>query len=79
MATNWTQGDLVGFRIDLKHFWSGKTIGISSLDKNPFLHIPAEGFEPMMTSQSLSGGVTVTPRLVCHLNHSATEDWFKKF
>ena len=56
MATNRPQGDLVGWRIDLKHFWSGKTIGISSLDKkNPILPMPAVGFKPT-TFQSLNGG-----------------------
>ena len=36
MATNWPRGDLVGWRINQKHFWSGETIGISSLDKKPY-------------------------------------------
>ena len=35
MATNWPRGDLVGWRINTKHFRSGKTIGISSLDEKP--------------------------------------------
>ena len=54
MATNRPQGDLVGWRINVRHFWLGKTIEISSLDKKkPY---PTNvGFEPT-TSQSLSGG-----------------------
>ena len=55
MATNWPRGDLVGWRINMKHFRSGKTIGTSSLDENPNLLMLAVGFKPT-TSQSLSGG-----------------------
>ena len=36
MGTNLPQGDLVGWRIDWKHIQSGKTIGISSLDKKTY-------------------------------------------
>ena len=67
-------GALVGCGIDKEHFWSGKTIGISSLDKNPNLLMPAVGFEPT-TSNSLRG--SDSSRLVYHLYHSATENWRK--
>ena len=72
MVTNRPQGNLVGWRINKKHFRLGKNIEISSLDKYPILLMPAVGFEPT-TFQSLNG--SVTPRLARHLNHSATEDW----
>ena len=64
---------LLGGGKKMKHFWPGKSIGISFLDKkNPILLMPTVGFEPT-TSQSPSGGVT--PRLVHRHNHSATVDW----
>ena len=56
MATKRPQGDLVGWRINMKQFWLGKTIEISSMwIKNPILLMPAVGFE-ITTSQSLTGG-----------------------
>ena len=71
-ATNRPQGDLVGWSINMKHFRLGKTIEMSSLDKQkPILLMPVVGFEPT-TSMSLSGNVI--PRLTHHLDHSATED-----
>ena len=36
MATNRPEGDLVGGRINTKHFQIGKTIGISFLDKKTY-------------------------------------------
>ena len=47
------QGDLVGWRMNTKHFQLGKTIEISSMDKNPILLMPTEGFKPR-TPQSLA-------------------------
>ena len=35
MATDRLQGDLVGWRINMKQFWLGKTIEISFLDGKP--------------------------------------------
>ena len=36
MATNWPQGDLVGWEMEMKHFRIGKTIEISFLDEKPY-------------------------------------------
>ena len=47
MATICPRGDLVGWIINMKHFRSGKTVGISSLDEKANRLMPAEGFKPM--------------------------------
>ena len=72
MATSRPQGDLVGWRVNTKHFQLGKTIEISSLDKKkPIVLMPAVGFE-LTTSQSFSGDVTLW--LAHSFNQSAFED-----
>ena len=47
MATNWPQGDLVGWRINTKHFRQGKPLEFLPWMKNSNLHMPAVGSEPM--------------------------------
>ena len=80
MATNKPQGNLVGWRINMKHFQRGNPLKFLPWikKKNCSTHVgcAAVGFEPT-TSQSLSGGVT--PRLTHYLNHSATEHWYLTF
>ena len=56
MTTNRPRGDLDTWRIDKKHFRSGKPLEVFPWIKNPNLLMPAVGFEPT-TFQSLSGGV----------------------
>ena len=55
MATNRPQADHSGWRINMKHFWQGKTTEISSLDKKPTLLMPAVGFKPGTSCQC--GGI----------------------
>ena len=54
MATNRPQGDLLGWRINTKHFQFGIATDTSSLYKNPILLMQAVGFEPT-SSQPLIG------------------------
>ena len=50
MATNWPRGDLAGWRINTKHFRSGKPLEFLPWMEKPNLLMPAVGFDPT-TSQ----------------------------
>ena len=70
MATNRPQGDLVVWRINMKHFQ--KTIEISSLDKKN-LSYSCRPWDSNPQSPSCSV-VAFAPRIVHCLNYLATED-----
>ena len=59
---------LLGWRINAKHFWLGKTIEISSLDKNPILLMLAGRFKPTAFHSWNARSATGLPSLPHH-NH----------